>query len=155
MGGAVLFDPGTLPTVGAIAIGTSDYVSGVITHIGYDPINFARPEYRVASIPTVVWVEVSPDVVYEARIQNLTTAPGLDVVGNTATIHAGAGGSTTTGTSTYGIDGATLQTSSGTTYQVRVLRASGDMLNNDLTSANPTVFCMLNLSTETLPVTAI
>ncbi len=155
VGGYGFGDIGTLPIVGAITAGTSDYISGVIVHIGYDPASTARAPYRVASQEAIVWIEISPDVVYEARLANLTTAPGTTLVGNTATVYAGAGGNTTTGTSSYAVDGGTLQTATGTTYQLRIVELSRDLLNGDTNSANPNVYCMFNLSTETLPATAI
>jgi len=155
VGGAVMFPAGTLPVVGAVTAGAGNAITGVIVHIGYDPVDYARPPYRKASVNTVVWVEDSPDVIYEVRLVGATllTSTGIN---DTASVSLGAGGSTTTGTSSHGLDGTTLQTSTGTTYQLRLVGLSRDLLNSDLTSANPNVFCKINVSTEqTMASTAI
>lgn len=145
-GGATLMPAGTLPSVGIVTAGATNPITGVIVRVGWDPTDTARAPYRKASTEAVVWVEDSPDVLFEARMLGATvlTSTGIN---DTASVSLGTG-STVTGRSGHGIDSATLQTSTGTTYQIRLMGLSRDLLNNDLSVVNPKVYCKINVSTE-------
>lgn len=152
VGGAVGFDPGALPTVAKTASG-SNPVTGVITHIGYDPTNTFRPPSVLANQEAVIWVCTDPSVVYRTKVLNGssgngTLTSGTNVGGATANIYAGTGDNNT-GRSGTGLDSSAIHTSTTTTDQLRILGIARDLLNSDLTSANPDVLVVLNNTTET------
>ena len=144
VGGAVNFAAGTLPLVTRATNGAGNPITGIVVRVGYDPTDNQRVEYRKASTAAVVWVVNDVGCLFEAK---MSAAMASTSVGGTVSM-TGSGGSTITGLSAVTLNSASIQTSTGTTEQFRIIAVSRDPLNNDLSSNNAHVYVRINNSTE-------
>lgn len=112
------FPAGTLPAVTLATAGAGNNLIGSVVGVGALPGDLTK-QYRAASTERVLFVEDSPDVVYEIQEDSSTaTLSALDV-GNNADLASGTG-STVTGISAWELDGNTANTTA--TLQLRILR---------------------------------
>jgi hypothetical protein len=110
-------------------------ILGVAVGFQINPLNLNSPQYRLASTQIYVLVVDAQDVVYE--VQTTAAANPTDLNLNAAI--ADAGGSTVTGWS-----GETVGSFATTnTLPIKLLGAS-QKVDNDITSVNYKVLCMLN-----------
>lgn len=138
-------DPkGVCPTVVRVAGGAGNPILGAIVAFEHDPDN-PTLLYRKAGTARYCYVCVDPFTVYEIQAEG-SNVLSKDVVGLNAVLYAGAGGSTTTGLSSYQLDaGVNTAPSVNATYQLLILRAV-PREDNDITKVNAKWEVLISLS---------
>lgn len=140
--GLEVHDIGTLQTVAKATAGDGNKISGII--ISFEPIvRSGTAPYNPASTERVCNICIDPDALYE--IQADSTVAATDVSSNANVIYTVAGSTST------GLSGVQLDTSSMTTtatYQLKIIGLSHNKRRNDVTSANPLIVVKVNNSTQ-------
>lgn len=142
VGGAVGAMAGTLPIVTRATNGDGNRITGVVTRVGFNKDDYARPAYRKASTDAVVWVEMDPQVLYEIQGDGSNTVAD---VGLNAVL-TGTGGDTSTGLSSVELDSDAV--AADASNQLLIVSVSRDPLRNDISSANCAFYVKLNQLTQ-------
>lgn len=145
VGGAEAFPAGSLQKVERAANGDTNAITGFIAHIGFSAADASmfRAAYKPASTEAVVWVADHPDTIFEIQASAACAAADVGKVANLT----GSGGSTFTGRSSAELDSSSLATGNST-YQLRVVGISTDLLNNDVAANNVNVLVQINNHTD-------
>jgi lipoprotein-anchoring transpeptidase ErfK/SrfK len=120
-----------VPSVGIATAGAGNAILGVCLGISNgpaaggnatSPITFSTPNYRQGGVANYIWVADDPNQVYAVQEDSnggaIAQAVGAFANGN---LVAGAGGSTTYGTSGWMLQSSSVSGSANATYQVRIL----------------------------------
>lgn len=114
--------------------GTDTVAVGVAVGFMINPLNLNSPQYRTVSTAMYVLVTDAPDTVYEVQSSNAVVTDF-----NTNAQVADAGGNTTTGFS-----GETVNAFATTNTLPIKLVGAVQKVDNDITSVNYKVLCILN-----------
>jgi hypothetical protein len=130
-----------MPTVTIATAGADQKIYGVI--VGFDMVHRDSTIYREASTNRIALIAPAwdPDIVFQVRDDG-SGVIGTALVGATANLVAGAGGSVVTGLSSWALDATTP--SGLATGQTTILRAA-NILNNDATLASTVWEVQINL----------
>ncbi|CAB4212793.1 hypothetical protein UFOVP1437_60 [uncultured Caudovirales phage] len=145
VGGAEAFGAGALQKVERATNGDTNAITGFIQHIGFSAADAScfRAGYKPASTEAIVFVADHPDTIFEIQASAACVAADVGKVTNLT----GSGGSTVTGLSSAELDSAALATGNSS-YQLRVVGISGDILNNDVAANNVNVLVQINNHTD-------
>ena len=145
VGGAEAFGAGSLQKVELAANGDTVAITGFIQRIGFSASDSGvfGASYKPASKEAVVWVADHPDTIFEMQASAACVAADVGKVANMT----GSGGSTSTGRSSVELDSSSLATGNST-YQLRVVGISSDLLNSDVSANNVNVLVQINNHTD-------
>lgn len=134
---------GAYPTVSIATAGTGNPIFGVITSFHEDPTNL-ESKYWLTGTATgrFCYVCCDPTVLYEVQGDSTAVATYTDVGAN-ANLSSSTAGSSTTGLSGWQMATTSMTTTS--TYQVRIMGAV-DRPDNDITAAYAKWLVLINLN---------
>jgi hypothetical protein len=144
--GFVGYPIGSLPTVAKATDGDTNRITGVVVATAIDPsTTFGGPSYVAASTAAVVFVEDSPDVIFEIQSDAAASVhTAADIGGNVNIISSTP--NTSTGRSSAKINSASVANSA--TYQLTLEGVSLAPNRADMTSAGPSFYVRINNHTE-------
>ncbi len=120
------FGAGTLLEINKATAGDGNPVLGSVIGIGLDPDNLVA--YKAASTEAIVWVADNPNLIFEIQADDVAAIAATDMASNANLIYTDAGSTTT------GLSGAELSTTSMTTTSTFQLKIFGlvDRVDNEL-----------------------
>lgn len=135
------YKEGQLPEVVEATASASD-ITGIIVGVANYADQPGNPTYRRASTNAVVYVEVSPDVVYEIQSDAAAAVHDSVDIGSGINLKTNGVCNTATGNHEFELDSSSLGT--GATTQFTIVGLSRNPDRDEIASANPGFLVKIN-----------